>query len=386
MKLLSGTISLLTGLSLVAAGSLAVAEEWPDLPVGIKSGVSARVGDNMFVGLGSAGTDFFALDLTNPSAGWVKKAAFPGPAPSGAAAAASGDTIYVFGGSGKVSEDAASPIIFDTVFSYDVAADAWSSVDAATPVGLLGATAIGLSNGKIAVTGGYNKELFDQYLSDVLGTDKTAEPEKWNKIVGDYMGMRPEDYRWNDNVLMFDPASNAWQDAGENPYLPNTGAAIVETGKDRFLLISGEIKPGLRTPKVKEITFSGDQAVWNEKAQIPVPIGDDLQEGLAGAYAGHSGDAILVAGGANFKGARARAISEQWFAHEGLAKRWNGEVYAMLEGGWLQVGNLPDGMAYGASTTTGGGVLIIGGEDSERKARSDVFLLRWDGGALTRID
>ena len=33
-------------------------EAWPDLPVGIKNGISARVGDTAYVGLGSAGTDF----------------------------------------------------------------------------------------------------------------------------------------------------------------------------------------------------------------------------------------------------------------------------------------------------------------------------------------
>jgi N-acetylneuraminate epimerase len=41
------------------------------------------------------------------------------------------------------------------------------------------------------------------------------------------------------------------------------------------------------------------------------------------------------------------------------------------------------GLGYGASFSVPGGVLVVGGEDSEAKARNEVFLLRWDGRALS---
>ena len=187
----------------------------------MKSGIAARVGDTAYVGLGSAGTDFFSLDLADPSEGWVRRAAFDGPATSGAAAAVSGSRIYVFSGNGKPTPDAASPIIFDTVHVYDTEADAWSTVDTTTPAGLSGAKALALSDGRIAIIGGYNKAQFDTYLADVAATDKEKDPEGFKALVEAYMGREPEAYAWNDAVLAYDPAANSWSTLGENPYLPN---------------------------------------------------------------------------------------------------------------------------------------------------------------------
>ena len=372
--------------AVISVSAAQAAEQWPDLPVGIKSGISAQVGNKLFVGLGSAGQDVYALDLSNKTAGWVKTAPYPGPAANGAPAAVSNGKIYVFGGAGKQNKDDKAPIIFDSVFAYDVSNDAWQKLDTKSPVGLLGASAIGLSDGNIAIVGGYNKALFDKYLADIMATDKKTQLDQWNKIVNDYMGMEPSGYKWNDTIYKFNPSNLEWVNAGENPYLPNTGSAIVEMSKDNFLVINGEIKPGLRTPKVKQVNFANSKVAWQEKTQIPALAGDELQEGLAGAFAGKAGEAVLVAGGANFKGARAKAISGQWYAHEGYPKRWNSDIYAYKSNGWSHVGNIKDGLAYGASFTVDGGLLVIGGEDSKRAAHKEVFLIQYDGQKLSIVD
>ena len=305
------------GLSL----NVAAAEPgWPDLPMGVKNGVSARVGDTIYVGLGSAGTAFYALDLKDRAKGWVSRSSFPGPATNGAAAATSHGQIFVFSGNGKPTPDAKSPIIFNTIYNYDPATDNWHSLDATTPIGLSGARAISLSDGRIAVVGGYSKELFDKYMADVSAIDKEKSPSDFEALVASYMSMEPKSYRWNSKVLAFDPRAKRWTDLGENPFLPNCDAAVVPVDQSTFLLISGEIKPGLRTPNVKTIAFADDGIEWRQLSDLPKPSGDALQEGVAGAYAGSVGDAVLVAGGANFRGARARAEAGRWFAHEGLAR------------------------------------------------------------------
>jgi N-acetylneuraminate epimerase len=372
-------------LGLTAAAGIA-GERWPDLPVGVKSGVSARVGDTVYVGLGSAGADFYSLDLADPSQGWVKRADFIGPATNGAAAAASNGTIYVFSGNGKPTADAAAPIIFDTVYAYDTAADAWSPVDTKTPVGLSGAKALALADGRIAIVGGYNKELFDKYLADVAAIDKDKDPEGFAKLVAGYMGMLPRAYRWNAEVLAYDPAANAWGKLGDNPFLPNCDSAIAPQGENAFLVVSGEIKPGLRTPNVKSVKIDGAAASWKQLPDLPAPAADTPQEGVAGAYAGTVGDTVLVAGGANFPGARANGEAGKWFAHEGLTKTWRDEIYAFDGRDWKTVGALPRGLAYGASFSTPAGVLVVGGEDGEGQPRTEVFALKWDGAAVSVED
>jgi N-acetylneuraminate epimerase len=396
-------ISLTSSLTM---GTAMAADAWPDLPIGIKSGIAARIGDTLYVGLGSAGSDFYALDLADPAAGWVKRAAFSGPATNGAAAAVSGGRIFVFSGNGKESDEARSAIIFDTVYAYDPDTDGWTKVDTTTPVGLSGAKALALKDGRIALVGGYNKELFDDYLAKVAATDKEKNPDGFKKLVDAYMGMPPADYRWNAELLSYDPRANSWSSLGDSPFLPNCDAAVAALGDDAFTLISGEIKPGLRTPEVKKVSISGSSAAWQKLADLPSPEANDRQEGVAGAFAGDVGGAVLVAGGANFVGAQANAADGKWFAHDGLKKGWRDEVYVYDKapdgtavdgeaGGqtsgnkassgkiWREVGKLPTGLAYGASFPVSGGLLIVGGEDGEATPRREVFLMKWDGKTLS---
>lgn len=375
------TRSLRAGLAVLALSTEAVmaAETWPDLPAPLKNGIAARVGDMAFVGLGSAGTDLYALDLSAPAAGWQKRASFIGPATNGAAVAVSATTIYLFSGNGKAAEDDRSPIIFDTIYAYDTQSDRWSKRDTKTPVGLSGAKAVSLGDGRIALVGGYNKALFDTYLAETGAIDKEADPEGFRALVASYMGMEPKAYRWNDKLLVYDPAANRWGSLGDNPYLPNCDPALVAEGDGRFLVMSGEIKPGLRTPEVKRVEIKGASAVWTKLADLPPALPGQQQEGVAGAYAGIVGGDVLLAGGANFPGARANAQAGRWFAHDGLKKGWRDEVYVLGGTSWKLAGRLPRGLAYGASFAAPGGLLIAGGEDGDGMPRADVFLLRWDG-------
>lgn len=355
--------------------SLKAEGKWPNLPVAIKSGIGVRIGDVAYVGLGSSGSDLYALDLKNPAAGWERKAAFPGASTNGAAAAAAGGKIFVFSGNGKATPDARSAIIFDSVHKYDPANDRWSRLETRTPVGLSGAKALELRDGRIAIVGGYNKELFDQYLADLSVLDKNMNAVEFARLVRTYMGMAPKDYRWNSEVLWYDPEANAWGSYGQNPFPPNCDSAAVNTGQDRFVLVSGEIKPGLRTAEVKSVSFKGNVCDWHLLAELPRPAADEMQEGLGGAFAGYAGKQVLVAGGVNFKGARANAEAGNWYAHEGLAKNWRDEIYAFDGKAWREVGKLPRGLAYGISFSVPEGLLIVGGEDCAGNARSEVFVI-----------
>lgn len=99
-------------------------------------------------------------------------------------------------------------------------------------------------------------------------------------------------------------------------------------------------------------------------SQLP-PLPDAL--GVAGPFAGVSGDTLLVAGGANFPG------KMPW---QGGKKVWHDEVYALTANNshWTFAGKLPRPLAYGVSITTPLGVVCIGGSDADRHY-PDVFLL-----------
>ena len=107
-------------------------------------------------------------------------------------------------------------------------------------------------------------------------------------------------------------------------------------------------------------------------SQLP-PLPDVL--GVAGPFAGVSGNVLLVGGGANFPG------KMPW---EGGQKVWHDEIYALADtnGAWKLVGKLPRPLAYGVSITTPAGVVCIGGSDAEHH-HGEVFRLGFDNGVFS---
>lgn len=109
-----------------------------------------------------------------------------------------------------------------------------------------------------------------------------------------------------------------------------------------------------------------------EWSSLP-PIPD--AEGVAGPFAGVSGGALLVAGGANFP------AGKPW---EGGKKVWYDAVHVLERDAkqWRGGFRLPRPLGYGVSITTDGGVLCIGGDDAAQM-HGDVFLMAWDGAAVS---
>lgn len=100
------------------------------------------------------------------------------------------------------------------------------------------------------------------------------------------------------------------------------------------------------------------------------------REGFAGMFAGVSGDALIVAGGANFPDQR------PW---EGGAKTWYDEVWVLgsATAKWQKAGRLPRPLAYGVSVTHENEIICAGGSNAEGHY-ADCFALRWAKGELRR--
>ncbi|MBL9201209.1 MAG: hypothetical protein JNL39_11915 [Opitutaceae bacterium] len=106
--------------------------------------------------------------------------------------------------------------------------------------------------------------------------------------------------------------------------------------------------------------------------ELPPGPGQTRQAGQAAPFAGVHGDALIVAGGANFPHAM------PW---DGGAKVWWDEVFVLERGAdaWRTGKNLklPRPLGYGFSFSTPEGVVCVGGCDATQCYR-EVFLLAWD--------
>ena len=100
---------------------------------------------------------------------------------------------------------------------------------------------------------------------------------------------------------------------------------------------------------------------WRELTPLPLC-------GLAGAFVGVSGGALLVAGGTTFLGAA------PW---DGGVKTWFDAIHVLSSphAGWEHVGDLPRALGYGVSATWRDHVLCLGGSDSMLH-RTEVLAVR----------
>ena len=115
-------------------------------------------------------------------------------------------------------------------------------------------------------------------------------------------------------------------------------------------------------------SLNASELRWEKLSPLPNALG------VAGAFAGVSGDALLVAGGANFPD------KKPW---EGGSKVWHDEVF-MLEkpdGTWRSAGRLPVPLGYGVTVSHKRGLICFGGSSPTRHHGSAI-VLRWSKGRL----
>lgn len=112
--------------------------------------------------------------------------------------------------------------------------------------------------------------------------------------------------------------------------------------------------------------------VFDWQAMPPLPDA----HGFAGAFAGVSNEALIVAGGANFPDA------PPWL---GGTKTWYDDIYVLEQpdGQWRKLDTkLPTPRGYGVSVTWRDAVICVGGSDPAQHY-SDAFIMRYADGAIT---
>ena len=150
--------------------------------------------------------------------------------------------------------------------------------------------------------------------------------------------------------------------AGEEPtamkWLPPIVRASFRAKLAVFILMSFSFHSISQTPGLS----------WKQLPTLPDPVG------FAAPFAGVSGNALVVAGGANFP---------RLMPWEGGQKVWHDSIYVLPEpsGAWISGFKLAHPLAYGVSITTSNGIICAGGSNA-RGHFQDVFQLRWINGHI----
>ena len=335
----------------------------------------------IYIGLGTAGQDWYKLDTKAESPKWEAIAKFPEAARDQAQAVALNNKIYVFGGVGKINSDILS--VSNEVFEYDPATDTWTKLLTRSPIGLTGHTVVSADGKNAIVIGSVNKEIFDGFFKDLDYAAKAGDKDLSAKINADYISKPVKDYFFNKAVLQYDPQTNLWSNLGDLPYFGTAGSAVAVDPQDQSVfVVNGERKPGLRTSTTVEFTVENGAAKFVQTPDLIPAKGEKVQEGVAGAFSGYSNGTLVVIGGANFPGSTVAYAKGKNFAHEGCTKTWRDEIFTYANGAWTHAGDLATPLAYGVSIQNGDELILVGGETTGGKATTDVITVSVQDGKV----
>lgn len=205
--------------------------EAPSLPFPVEQAGAASDGGELFL-VGGQGKDGGLRSVLRYSGGgWEEIATLPEPLVQ-PVAFASGGRLYVWGGFNPETLLAPSEGL-----SLDLQTLSWSPAPAIPDGGTFtGSSGAVLGDGRLAVVGGVNKEIFERALRN---TPEDRIP---------YLSKEPEQYKFRKVVYVFDPRKGEWFSKGETPYAALAGPGAAAVGNVLYVS-GGELKPGVRSPR-----------------------------------------------------------------------------------------------------------------------------------------
>ena len=244
---------------------------FPPLPFPMVNMGAALLENVVYVAGGStddgASNKFLKLDLTKqqtPEFRWEILPDFPGygrQLPVMVAQYAAGEpSVFLFSGL-VFPETSDDPVIHTNGLKYNPKEKTWQTLsDIQTePAGkthvLYAGSGVKFGKNSIVCMGGANydilldalkRERVAQIANQSGNTDAYRKHLEWKQF---YLTQPLEWYRLNTDILTYHTQTGQWKEIGELPFPAVVCAAAVEW-KNGWLLISGEVKPGVRTPKV----------------------------------------------------------------------------------------------------------------------------------------
>ncbi len=213
----------------------------PSLPAPSCNGAAATIGRHVYFFPGmhtsqleSASRDFMRLNLDDPDAGWQSLPSLPAPgrALSVLIAQSNGesDCLYLIGG--RLQDSSGEIIFLADVFQFDPkrSADPWKKM-AVMPTPLAAGTGAPVGESDIFMLSGADGSLMA--VADDLKLKHPGFPK---------------------TIYAYNTITNTWSEAGEMPVNQVTTTAV--PWKDRVYLVTGEIKPRVRTKAGWEIQLS----------------------------------------------------------------------------------------------------------------------------------
>jgi N-acetylneuraminate epimerase len=227
--------------------------ELPSLPVPLTNLSAAYHNHIIYAGGGNSkegnSDKFFSLDLSMPGAGWQALPAIPVKIAFAAMVAQSdGDhpCIYLIGGRRKNSNGISD--IFNTVYQFAIKDNQWTQKQS-LPYKVSAGTAIATGSNHILLFGGDKGETFsrEERLSAMIRNEK--EEQKNKDLVKEKIALLEAHPGFTSEVLSYNTITDTWEKTNPLPSGSPVTTTAVKWG-DAIIIPGGEIRAGVRTPKI----------------------------------------------------------------------------------------------------------------------------------------
>lgn len=229
-------------------------KELPNLPIAVTAPTVTADGNTVYVVCGdeakNSSDQFFSIDLNDKKPAWKVLPKAPLALANGVAVI-QGNKLYLIGGRAKTSTGISQ--LYSTTFVYDIKKQNWQKLadiyDSEKITPFTAGAAFTLGKNYIVVAGGDKGDVFHQietYLSKMAQSNNEAEKAKLlkekNELVQHHQG-------FSTDVLLYNIKENQWSKMGNLPVAAQvTTSATIWDGN--FMISSGEIRPGVRSPKI----------------------------------------------------------------------------------------------------------------------------------------
>jgi len=235
----------------------------PDLPVPLTNMAGAMSGQQIFIAGGEstdgAGKFFYQLDITSPESirkGWKSLSPWPGPPLTHCMATVQQDGIrmmfYLMGG--RYSRNDSTSKLLSDAYAYDSQTGDWKEIPSVSDgkgniqtISAAAALAVGASH--ILILGGARGRLLNQLEQLSIDIDRTDEIAVRDSLRQSQDSIFVHHPGFSREILAYHTITQTWVVLDTLPY----GSQVTTTAfmwDDQLVIPSGEISPGIRTPRI----------------------------------------------------------------------------------------------------------------------------------------
>ena len=241
-----------------AVGEKIVVNNLPDLPVAVTNANAACSGNVVYVAGGETtdgvSNQLLSLDLNFPATGWKSLPAVPVNVSHAAFVVQSNgkdSLLYLVGGRKKTPGGISE--LYRSVYSFDPKRGKWSAKKS-LPWALSAGTGIAHGKQKIFLFGGDKGKVFHQAEKLIVAAGAEQDEKKKQHQNLQRIKVQSQHPGFDRTILQYNSITDEWSPAGCVPFdVPVTTVAIL-SGED-IIIPSGEIKAGIRTPRILMAKF-----------------------------------------------------------------------------------------------------------------------------------